>query len=318
MFSFTTKALKREREGELREESLDHLTERWLGIDFSGNHEMWKPRCGTSNVWIADVRRRDATLELKGVKRVQELPGEGAPFDRLASLLKSATYRAAGVDAPFSIPRAFLPARGHLEVLEKISLLNTPGRAFPSAIEFVRCVVGERTIQPLKPLRETEAAWVRRRVNARSTLWAGARGGAPMTSACLTLLCRAERPIWPWAENSSTGLLESPSRKLQRAGRGGESRHDRKRPRETARAQHLPSEARRECRCPRCGTLRLRGNRSLRGHGGYVAARRGHRGRMDRGASLKDRSAPYAVTVQVTKAGAAWYPVGCGSDVARQ
>src|SRR3972149_1857712 len=27
-----------------------------LGIDFSGNHLMWRPGCGRSNVWISDVR----------------------------------------------------------------------------------------------------------------------------------------------------------------------------------------------------------------------------------------------------------------------
>jgi len=36
---------------------------KWLGIDFSGNHKMWRPRCRSSNVWIARID--DATGRYK-------------------------------------------------------------------------------------------------------------------------------------------------------------------------------------------------------------------------------------------------------------
>jgi len=60
---------------------------RWLGIDFSGNHLMWRAGCTRSNVWIADVRREDGGLVLHDVGQVQRLAGSGDPFDRLAALL---------------------------------------------------------------------------------------------------------------------------------------------------------------------------------------------------------------------------------------
>jgi hypothetical protein len=61
-----------------------------------------------------------------------------------------------------------------------------------------------------KPLRETERAWSSgsgRKINVRSTLWAGPRGGAAMTAACLILLHKSPCPIWPWHEGTERGLL---------------------------------------------------------------------------------------------------------------
>src|SRR5262252_834104 len=66
--------------------------ERWLGIDFSGDHRMWKAGCRNSNVWIAKVRRGNQFV-LCDLRTVQELPGDGAPFHRLVS--GGLSYRAA-------------------------------------------------------------------------------------------------------------------------------------------------------------------------------------------------------------------------------
>ena len=58
-----------------------------------------------------------------------------------------------------------------------------------------------------KPLRNSELAWNKKKINVRSTLWAGPRGGAAMTVACLTLLHRSQSPIWPWHQANERGLL---------------------------------------------------------------------------------------------------------------
>ncbi len=181
--------------------------ERWLGIDFSGNHLMWRQGCTTSNVWIADLRRRQGGLHLDDLRRVQQLPGAGSPFARLAALLRSGDYLAAGIDAPFSVPSAFVPAAGHLALLGVVGAASPPGRPFPSGDAFVRLVAGRPApLTPPKPLRVVEDSWVRRGVPTRSTLWVNPRGGAPMTSACMTLLHLAQRTIWPW-QTAAGGLL---------------------------------------------------------------------------------------------------------------
>jgi hypothetical protein len=57
-----------------------------------------------------------------------------------------------------------------------------------------------------KPLRAAEQLWAEKGINTRSTMWSRARGGAPMTAACLTLLELSKRPMWPWRTHCS-GLL---------------------------------------------------------------------------------------------------------------
>lgn len=57
--------------------------------------------------------------------------------------------------------------------------------------------------------RHTESEWQTRGVNVRSTLWNGPRGGAPFTVACLTLLHRTGRPIWPWCRDEKNCLVEA-------------------------------------------------------------------------------------------------------------
>jgi len=82
---------------------------RFLGIDFSGNHLMWRPGCGQRNVWISDVRKSGDCLVLERLLRVQGLPGNEHPLERLAALLREGDFEAAPIDGPFSVPRAFIP-----------------------------------------------------------------------------------------------------------------------------------------------------------------------------------------------------------------
>jgi hypothetical protein len=185
--------------------------DRWLGIDFSGNHLMWRPACTTSNVWLADVRAGPRHLELYDVRRVQQLPGIGEPFERLASLLATASYVAAGIDAPFSVPDDFVRrVGGHAALLKLVGGRSFAGRPFMNGHDMVQLVSGRvPPLTPPKPMRATDAFWSRSKVNVRSPMWTGARPGAPMTAACLTLLHRAARPMWPWASSGPGLLLEA-------------------------------------------------------------------------------------------------------------
>jgi hypothetical protein len=204
--------------------------ERWLGIDFSGNHAKWRPGCTTSNVWIAELRPGragalaaraalaapcargvGATVHVHDLRRVQQIPGRGDPFDRLVALLASARYVAAGIDAPFSIPDAFaMPAGGHAALLSLVGGQPVVGRPFLEGTRMVRLVAGVAPpLRPPKPMRHADSFWTKRGVNVRSPLWTGARPGAPMTAACLTLLYRAARPMWPWARGGRGLLVEA-------------------------------------------------------------------------------------------------------------
>lgn len=185
--------------------------DRWVGIDFSGNHLEWRPRCGTSNVWIADVRRARAGLHLHDVRRVQQLAGSGDPFSRLAALLAAGGYQAAGIDAPFSLPDRYVRrVGGHAALLRLVGSRAVVARPFISGGDLVHLVAARPPpLAPPKPLRDTEACWVGMGVNVRSPLWNGARPGAPMTAACITLLHRASRPIWPWSTQGAGLLVEA-------------------------------------------------------------------------------------------------------------
>ena len=188
------------------------ITSRWIGIDFSGDHRQWRASCGNSNVWIAVVLAEPDGPRVERLFRVQDLAGTTPPFARLAALLRDGAYLAAGIDAPFSLPSGFMPRGGHSGLLTQVHGLacKSKDRPFPEAREFVEAVTGRsHPLTPPKPYRETEHAWQKRGLNVRSTLWAGARGGAAMTAACLTLLAEANRPIWPWARESAGLLVEA-------------------------------------------------------------------------------------------------------------
>jgi hypothetical protein len=184
---------------------------RFLGIDFSGNHHMWRPGCGRSNVWIADVRKIGEGLVLDHLVRVQELPGDEHPMERLVAVLRVADYDAAGIDAPFSVPREYVPSEGYASLLEQIGTMSDPdGRPFLKSSDFVKTVAGASPpLCPPKPMRNTDAYWSAKGLNVRSTLWAGARGGAAMTSACFKLLHLARRPVWPWVDEPRGLLVEA-------------------------------------------------------------------------------------------------------------
>jgi len=182
----------------------------YLGIDFSGTQEMWDQKVRKPNVWIAEVIKiNNSRYKLTDLRTVQQLEGGGKPYSRLISLLRAGNYEAAGIDAPFSIPKAFLPKLGHKELLESFSDFDGIDESdFPAAEMFFKNVTGQTDkLSPPKPLRCTEQCWASQNVNVRSTLWVEPRGGSGMTSACLTLLHKAQRPIWPWSKRSSKRLL---------------------------------------------------------------------------------------------------------------
>lgn len=162
---------------------------------------MWRAGCGRSNVWIAEVESGAALPTLVSLRRVQELEGDGAPFEGFVRYLRETDFAVAAIDAPFSVPADYLPDGGHAQLLKLIGEAEcSDGRPFPSAQEFVARVLNGRTLATKKPLRRTELHWQHLGVSVRSTLWAGPRPGAAMTAACLKLLYEVGRPLWPWTQ----------------------------------------------------------------------------------------------------------------------
>jgi hypothetical protein len=176
------------------------------GIDFSGNHKMWTPGCGRSNVWIATAKTQLGVMRLAALRPVQHLPGSAHPFERLVALLKRGDYCAAAVDAPFSLPARHVPAGGLPTLLRDVERLPTQNRPFAEGADLVACAQQNAALQQKKPLRKTEQAWADKGANIRSTLWNGPRGGAPFTVASLTLLAKVGGPVWPWT-HADRGLL---------------------------------------------------------------------------------------------------------------
>jgi hypothetical protein len=184
------------------------MSGRWLGIDFSGDYRRWSAGTTKSNVWVATVEESNG-LKLEDLKQPQQLTGSGTPFERLIALLSERDFDAAAIDAPFSVPERHVPNGKHTDLLSAVdSIPCKDNRPFPKGQEFVDKVVtdGPRLVEK-KPLRRTEQYWRNQRVNVRSTLWNGPRGGAPMTAACLTLLNRSGCPVWPWSDAKDRGLL---------------------------------------------------------------------------------------------------------------
>jgi hypothetical protein len=143
---------------------------------------------------------------LADLRPVQALAGDGAPFDRLAARLSAGAFAAAAIDAPFCIPERHLPPGGQAELVRMAGA--TPladDRPFPRGAALVELARRTAELDTVKPVREAERAWRRLGLNVRSSLWDGPRGGAPFAAACLTLLARAQRPMWPWA--SGQGML---------------------------------------------------------------------------------------------------------------
>ena len=178
---------------------------KWLGVDFSGSAAMWGRRCGVSNVWIAELAAGPDVPTLISLRRVQELEGSASPFDRLRRLLDS-HHAAAGIDAPFSVPAERVPASSHRALLEAVRQWDRGGRIFATGQTLVEALAPEVAPRGIKEYRQAERIW---RVNVRSTLWAGPRGGAAMTAACLTLLAELDGPLWPWIREGRGLLVET-------------------------------------------------------------------------------------------------------------
>ncbi|MXV97283.1 MAG: DUF429 domain-containing protein [Acidimicrobiaceae bacterium] len=185
------------------------------GIDFSGDVTRWTPGCGRfnmnrCNVWIATAEARADALVLVDLRPVQHLSGGEHPFERLVALLANGDYCAAGIDAPFSLPERHMPVGGWRALLRDVATFPKGGRPFPEGEELV--AYAERNA-PLagrrQPLRKTERTWADRGLSVRSTLFNENRGGAPFTVACLTLLAKVERPVWPWAREDRGLLVEA-------------------------------------------------------------------------------------------------------------
>ena len=175
---------------------------KYVGIDFSGNQAQWNPNALASNIWIAELEERGANRDLVQLQRVQQLPGQGRPFARLAAWLANGGFSAAAIDAPFSIPwwffgHSFADHPGLMAAVNGLDLMA--GQDFPPGKAFVHCVAAGIPFPFTKPFRVTECYWNGRGVNTRSTVWPGPRPGAPFASACIKLLASSHRPIWPWA-----------------------------------------------------------------------------------------------------------------------
>jgi hypothetical protein len=186
------------------------MATRWLGIDFSGNATKWRPGCATSNVWVAEVHGGPGRHSLQALARVQHFARDAVPFEGLCQALSKGEFAAAAIDAPFSVPARFVRPGGHAELVARIGRAAPPdGRPFLQGADFVRAVTGQAPpLSPPKPYRATEQYWWERKVNTRSTLWAGRRGGAQMAAACVRLLHLADRPAWPWVQTGGGLLVE--------------------------------------------------------------------------------------------------------------
>lgn len=178
---------------------------------------MWRQGCRRSNVWIATLADAAPLPELAQLTTVQELPGAGSPFDRLAEHLRTVPFAAAAIDAPFSLPRAYLPSGGRCCLLSRLDALATSGRPFPTGGQLLDLLGLRLPLSPPKPWRATEAFWRGQGINVRSTLWNGPRGGAPFTAACLKLLAATGLPCWPWVASGERLLVEGfPAAQLTR------------------------------------------------------------------------------------------------------
>lgn len=176
---------------------------RFLGIDFSGGAAPWRPVCANPTVWIAALEG-PRLADLRPVQKLegQKLDGDSHPFDNLVALLSEGRYRAAAIDAPFCLPEAHMPPGGHAQLLRDIAELPAADdRPFPRGADLVAYATTHAPLTSAKPSRLTE----RQHHATRSTLWNGSRPGAPFAAACLTLIARSQRPVWPWKD--APGML---------------------------------------------------------------------------------------------------------------
>jgi hypothetical protein len=175
-----------------------------LGIDFSGSADQWSAKRRNSNVWIASGRADGAQLLIDDLSPVQALPGKGAPFDRLVTLLARAEGFAA-IDAPFSAPREHAASVSVLWA--QVAGLPQEGRPFGRGSDLVAALAPGHGPNGSKSYRACEDVWHRRGLNVPSTLWSGPGGGAALAVAGMTLLHRRGGPVWPLRPGGEGALL---------------------------------------------------------------------------------------------------------------
>jgi hypothetical protein len=177
-----------------------------LGVDFSGSAGQWLPRTAASSVWIARIA--GTTPQLLDLHRVQDLPGDDAPFNRLVALLRTGDFDVAGIDAPFAPPEGWL-AGDRASMLDAVRALPRAGRPFATGAQLVALLAPDFAPRGRHVHRATERHWRKRRINVRSVLWNGPRGGAPFAAACFTLLAECGVPAWPWTRSGVPLLAEA-------------------------------------------------------------------------------------------------------------
>lgn len=177
-----------------------------LGIDFSGSASQWLPRAAAASVWIARVAGKSP--KLLDLRRVQDLPGNGAPFNQLVALLRAGDFDVAGIDAPFAPPDGYFTG-SRATLLDAVRALPRGNRPFPFGAQLIELLAPALAPRGRHVHRATEQHWRKRRINVRSVLWNGPRGGAPFTAACFTLLAECGVPAWPWTRSGAPLLAET-------------------------------------------------------------------------------------------------------------
>jgi hypothetical protein len=177
-----------------------------LGIDFSGSADQWRPRKAAAAIWIARIA--GTSPKLLDLRRVQDLPGGDAPFEQLVALLRGGDFDVAGIDAPFAPPEGWF-AGDRADMLEAVRALPRERRPFPTGAQLVALLAPELAPRGRHVHRATEQHWRKRRINVRSVLWNGPRGGAPFAAACFTLLAECRVPSWPWTRSGAPLLAET-------------------------------------------------------------------------------------------------------------
>lgn len=174
-------------------------------------------------MWISVLEQQADSCTIVDLFQVQNCPtalGGQHPFRSLAQFLQSTEFVAAGIDAPFSVPAAYVPGGTHSNLLNIIARVDCLQRPFPTGGDLISVCRSVSHGEPLpdrdrKVYRETDQLWIRRGLNVRPTLWNGPRGGAPFTAACLSFLGQVGLPIWPWSRDPGRLMVEAfPSAQL--------------------------------------------------------------------------------------------------------
>lgn len=177
-----------------------------IGIDFSGDAKKWQSNRRNSNIWIAIAAKNGDSLHVKDLHPIQQLAGDAEPFQRLSNYLSQLSSGYAAIDAPFSVPAAYVE---DVETLWQ-SVLALPcekGRPFAHGADLIGKLAPTFVPKGLKVLRQTESYWQGQGVSTRSTMWNGPRGGTPFAVACMTMLARHHGRIWPFRMNGKSGCV---------------------------------------------------------------------------------------------------------------